>query len=91
MEKNSHLCKYADSVHTYKLTYLQYIHKCTNIIINIIVYIIVYLQSGVPHNPQLVYFAIEDEFEEVLEHIDRAEKRFSLHLTRYNCGIAQAS
>ena len=50
-----------------------------------------YVQSGVPHNPQLVYFAIEDEFEEVLEHINRAEKRFSLHLTRYNCGIAQAS
>lgn len=50
-----------------------------------------WVQLGMPYSPQLVYFAIEDEFEEVLEHIGRAEKRFSLDLTRYKCGIAQVS
>ncbi len=41
--------------------------------------------------PRLVYFAIEDEFDEVLKHIDSNELRYGLKLTRYNCGIVQVS
>jgi FAD synthetase len=41
--------------------------------------------------PRLVYFAIEDEFDEVIQHIDANEQRYGLQLTRYNCGIVQVS
>jgi hypothetical protein len=75
---------------TYRLVQ-AFVHTYTHTYIHLNINIIAHIESGVPHNPQLVYFAIEDEFEEVLEHIDRAERRFALHLTRYNCGIAQAS
>ena len=39
------------------------------------------------HVPKLVYFSVEDEFPEVLEHISYTEQLFDLQLKRYNCGI----
>ncbi len=44
---------------------------------------------GKVHRPQFVYFAIEDEFPEVIEHINESEKMFNLKLFRYNCAISQ--
>jgi FAD synthetase len=37
--------------------------------------------------PKLIYFAIDDEFKEVVEHIDESEKLFNLDLERCDCGI----
>lgn len=44
--------------------------------------------TGTLHRPKLIYFAIKDEFPEVLEHIRESEMAFALDLTRYECGIA---
>jgi FAD synthetase len=41
--------------------------------------------------PKLVYFAIDDEFVEVIDHIDAVEQRYPLELTRYNCGIVEVN
>lgn len=37
--------------------------------------------------PKLVYFSVDDEFPEVLEHISYSEHLFDLQLKRYSCGI----
>lgn len=39
--------------------------------------------------PQFVYFAIKDEFPEVIEHIKESEEQYCLSLIRYNCAISQ--
>jgi len=39
--------------------------------------------------PQLVYFAIEDEFPDIIDHIQTVERKYNLDLTRYDCGIGQ--
>eukprot|EP01035_Chromulina_nebulosa_P018504 gene18504-24221_t len=39
--------------------------------------------------PQFVYFAIQDEFPEVLEYIQQCEDIYSLNIKRYDCGIIQ--
>jgi Phosphoadenosine phosphosulfate reductase family len=39
--------------------------------------------------PELIYFAVQDEFTEVLEHIVYSEKRFGLQLKRHSVGISQ--
>jgi 3'-phosphoadenosine 5'-phosphosulfate sulfotransferase (PAPS reductase)/FAD synthetase len=41
--------------------------------------------------PTLIYFAIDDEFPEVLTHISRSEKLFNLNIVRYDCGIVEVS
>lgn len=41
--------------------------------------------------PQMVYFAIEDEFDEVIQHINNAEKLFALDLKKFQCNIAEVS
>lgn len=45
--------------------------------------------KGVEYRPQQIYFYNDDEFGEVLAHIDRAEKAYGLDLTRYDQGIVQ--
>lgn len=45
--------------------------------------------NKVPCQPTLIYFAIEDEFPEVLQHITVSEKKFHLNIVRYNCGIIE--
>ena len=45
--------------------------------------------KGEIYQPQFVYFAIKDEFPEVVEHIKESEEQFCLALTRYNCSISQ--
>jgi hypothetical protein len=39
------------------------------------------------YRPNLVYFEVEDEFEEVEEHIQRMEERFCLNIKRHKEGI----
>lgn len=46
-------------------------------------------QSGERCAPKMIYFAIEDEFQEVLDHIAFSTDAFGLDITRYNCGIVQ--
>lgn len=41
--------------------------------------------------PQFIYFAIKDEFPEVLSFIDECEKKYGLNLIRYDCGIMQVT
>lgn len=45
--------------------------------------------TGIVHRPKLVYFVVEDEFAEVIEHIARTESQFDLDITRYDCGIVE--
>ena len=47
--------------------------------------------TGVKHRAKLVYFAVEDEFPEVLQHIEYTKKRYNLDIVQYDCGIAQVS
>lgn len=46
-------------------------------------------EMGTIYRPNLVYFAIQDEFPEVLEHIDESEEMHCLNLTRYDTAISQ--
>ncbi len=39
--------------------------------------------------PKLVYFANEDEFDEVIQHIHNNQRRYDLNITQYNCSIVQ--
>ena len=41
--------------------------------------------------PQFIYFAIDHEFDEVLEFIEACEYLYNLKLTKYDCGIIQVS
>lgn len=43
----------------------------------------------IPCVPKLVYFGIEDEFDEVLDHLNQTEKFFNVNLLRYDCGIVE--
>ena len=43
--------------------------------------------NGKIYRPQFIYFAIEDEFPEVLSHIDETTRECALHLTKYDCNI----
>lgn len=45
--------------------------------------------TGAIHRPQFVYFAIKDEFPEVIEHINECEELYCLDLVRYDSGISQ--
>jgi hypothetical protein len=45
--------------------------------------------SGVKHRPKHVYFAVEDEFPEVIEHLEFSRKTYDLDVVRYDCGIVQ--
>lgn len=47
--------------------------------------------GGVECRPRLVYFAIEDEFDEVIQHIEYTKQLYNLNITQYNCGIVQVS
>lgn len=40
--------------------------------------------------PNFVYFAIEDEFPEIMEYIRESEELYQLNLQRYDCGISKA-
>lgn len=45
--------------------------------------------AGVIRRPKLVYFAVEDDFPEVIEYITYAESLFDLKVQRYDCGIVE--
>eukprot|EP01032_Pedospumella_encystans_P020558 gene20558-23351_t len=45
--------------------------------------------SGNEYNPKLVYFAIEDEFPEVIEHLQFTKDLYGLDIKCYECGINQ--
>ena len=45
--------------------------------------------NGVKFRPKLVYFAIEDEFDEVIEHIDYTRQLYNLDIETYECGIVE--
>jgi len=45
----------------------------------------------VPCIPKLVYFGIEDEFDEVLSHIHNIEKSYNVEVIRYDCGIIEVN
>jgi FAD synthetase len=45
--------------------------------------------KGVIFSPKLVYFEVEDDFEEVIEHIANTEQLFDLEIKRYHCGIVE--
>ena len=44
--------------------------------------------QGIICQPKLIYFAVTDEFKEVLAHLNDSERMFRLDLKRYDCGIA---
>jgi hypothetical protein len=44
---------------------------------------------GIKCNSTLIYFAIEDDFPEVLQHIDLVQENYRPNLIRYDCGIVQ--
>ena len=41
--------------------------------------------------PEFIYFAVKDEFPEVLEHITETELKYALNLRKYETGISQVS
>jgi len=45
--------------------------------------------SGATYNPKLVYFAIEDEFPEVIKHLEFTKDLYDLDIKLYDCGINQ--
>ena len=45
--------------------------------------------TGVSCRPEFIYFAVKDEFPEVLEHIEETEKLYNLNLRKYETGISQ--
>lgn len=47
--------------------------------------------SGVECRPKLVYFAIEDEFPDVVDHIELTKRLYDLDIVQYDCGIIQVS
>ena len=49
------------------------------------------LDHNTPCAPKLIYFAIDDEFPEVLSHIEKNEERYSLNIVRYDSGIVEVS
>ena len=46
-------------------------------------------ESGVSCSSELIYFAVKDEFPEVLGHIEETEKLYTLNLRKYETGISQ--
>jgi hypothetical protein len=46
-------------------------------------------ETGVTCSPEFIYFAVKDEFPEVLEHIEETEKLYALNLRKYETGISQ--
>jgi Phosphoadenosine phosphosulfate reductase family len=46
-------------------------------------------ETGVTCSPEFIYFAVKDEFPEVLEHIEETEKLYALNLRKYENGISQ--
>ena len=44
--------------------------------------------QGIICQPKLIYFAVTDEFKEVLAHLNDSERMLRLDLQRYDCGIA---
>jgi predicted phosphoadenosine phosphosulfate sulfurtransferase len=42
-------------------------------------------------DPELIYFAIEDEFPEITAHISAQQLRYNLNITQYNCSIGQVN
>ena len=44
--------------------------------------------KGIICQPKLIYFAVTDEFKEVLAHLNDSERMLRLDLKRYDCGIA---
>lgn len=47
--------------------------------------------TGARYNPKLVYFAIEDEFPEVIQHLEFTKDLYNLDIKLYDCGINQVS
>lgn len=47
--------------------------------------------TGVQCRPELIYFAVKDEFPDVLVHIDETEKQYQLNLRKYEAGISQVN
>lgn len=45
--------------------------------------------TGARYNPKLVYFAIEDEFPEVIAHLEFTKDLYDLDIKTYSCGINQ--
>lgn len=45
--------------------------------------------SSSNHSSRLVYFAIEDEFDEVIQHISFTRQLYHLDIVQYDCGIIQ--
>jgi FAD synthetase len=45
--------------------------------------------KGIIFSPKLVYFEVEDDFEEVLKHLAHTEQLFDLEIKRYHCGIVE--
>lgn len=45
--------------------------------------------SSSNHSSRLVYFAIEDEFDEVIQHIGFTKQLYHLDIVQYDCGIIQ--
>jgi FAD synthetase len=45
--------------------------------------------SGIKNSPKHVYFAVEDEFPEVIEHLEFSQRAYDLDVVRYDCGIVQ--
>lgn len=49
-----------------------------------------YHDKNIPEkSPQFVYFAVKNEFPEVLTFINECESNYTLNLIRYDCGIVQ--
>ena len=48
-------------------------------------------ETGVSCSPEFIYFAVKDEFPEVLEHIEETEKLYTLNLRKYETGISQVT
>ena len=46
-------------------------------------------ESGIECRPQFIYFAVKDEFPEVLVHIEETEILYKLNLKKYETGISQ--
>ena len=47
--------------------------------------------TGMSYKPKLVYFAVKDEFPEVIEHIQFAQRKYDLDIVQYDGGIVEVS
>lgn len=47
--------------------------------------------TGIECKSEFIYFAVKDEFPDVLVHIDETEKLYQLNLRKYEAGISQVS